>query len=578
MEKISKLNLSLIFAGIVISTSVLFLVMGVQGQTSDSADSKNLVEGKKIYNEKCAHCHGIEGKGDGSAADRLSPRPRDFTRAKYKIRSTDSRELPTDEDLFDIITNGMPGTSMPPWDNLSSGDRRKLVDYIKSFSNRFALAERPPIKLNLKNKVAFSEESVAKGREVYEELECVKCHGQEGRGDGPSALSLIDEWDYPTRPADLAESWTFRGGSSVEEIYKRFIAGLDGTPMPSITGSFVMDEEIEDIQIKIEDEEPLTDEESEKFKKAMEDVRIKSWHLANYVRSLAPEKRPETEIVLKSRLVNGNLPKEIDDPQWDEIESNMYPLVGQVIQEPRNFIPSVDAVYMKSMYNDKGIVFLLTWDDPSFSVSSPVPPDTTYSITTSETLDGSEPTFNEEENSQPIYADGVALQFPMKLSDGQERPYFLMGDSRKSVYLWHWQASDSFDGETEQSGNTQVKEANAKGMTDLIEQSAESQNVNAKIAYKNGRYQLLVRRSLSTEDKNDLQFEVGRFIPIALFAWDGSNGEFGTRCSVSTWYYLLLEPPASKKPYLFAPVAAILAIAFQFYVMKSVRKREEAKA
>ncbi|MFQ5651077.1 MAG: c-type cytochrome [bacterium] len=558
------------FIGFALAANVVVAQSGAEKISDVSAD-ETVVQGKLIYEEKCVQCHGADGMGDGPAAERLNPRPRDFTRAKYKIRSTDSRELPTDEDLFNVITNGMPGTSMPAWDDLSADDRRNVVAYIKTFSKRFDQAGAPPKKLNLGDKVSSSDESVAQGRQVYEEIECSKCHGQEGRGDGPSALSLVDEWEYPIRPADLTESWTFRGGSSAEDIYKRFIAGLDGTPMPSIIGSFVMDEDIEEIQIKIEDEEELTDEEREKFEKAMAEVRVKSWHLANYVRSLAPEDAPEVEVVLESKLVEGELPQEIDDPRWHELERNFYPLVGQVILEPRNFTPSVDAVFVKSMYNEEEIAFLLTWDDPSVSVASR-PEDTSAS----ETVEEAAMSAISEQETPTIYDDAIAMQFPVKLSDKPDRPYFLMGDSRKGVYLWRWQASDSFDTEGQPNAISHVTEENAKGMTEVSEQPGESQTVDAKVVYSNGRYQLLARRKRNTDDKNDLQFEAGRFIPIAFFAWDGSSNESGSRCSVSTWYYLLLEEPASQKRFLYAPIAAVLAIAFQVLLMKNVRKRAKA--
>ena len=68
--------------------------------------------GKAVYDRRCALCHGVEGDGKGAAADLLDPRPRDFTTGVYKIRSTANR-VPSDQDLFRIITDGMPGTSMP---------------------------------------------------------------------------------------------------------------------------------------------------------------------------------------------------------------------------------------------------------------------------------------------------------------------------------------------------------------------------------------------------------------------------------------------------------------------------------
>ncbi|MBI5049170.1 MAG: hypothetical protein HZB54_09555, partial [Deltaproteobacteria bacterium] len=68
-------------------------------------------KGKLIYFKRCSFCHGLEGDGDGPAADSLDPRPRDFTAGTYKFRTTQSGELPTDEDLFRTISRGLNGTA-----------------------------------------------------------------------------------------------------------------------------------------------------------------------------------------------------------------------------------------------------------------------------------------------------------------------------------------------------------------------------------------------------------------------------------------------------------------------------------
>ena len=508
----------------------------VQAQAT-AGDLEAVGPGKAVYDDKCAHCHGAEGKGDGPGAERLSPRPRDFTRGQYKIRSTESRELPTDDDLLRIVTDGMPGTSMPGWPGLSDEERRAAVAYIKTFSKHFERATAPPVEIAMVDKVPTSEESVSEGRDVFEMLECAKCHGQQGRGDGPSALTLLDEWEFPTRPADLTMSWRFRGGNAPEDLYRRFMAGLAGTPMPSIKESFPMDMEVEDIQIMIEDGEEVSPEEQEKYDDAMRDIRVKTWHLANYVRSLSPAEEPEAAIVLESALEEGELPQRADDPRWGAGEGAMFPLAGQVIIEPRLFAPTVTEMFVKSMHNREEVALLVTWHDPSPSIA----------------------TADETGDDQGL-DDALAVLFPTKISDGATRPYFLMGDARHAAYAWVWQASG------------EVREGRAKGMTRFQEQPADAQDVRGRIAYADGRYQLLIHRSLRTEDKNDLQLEAGAFIPIAFTAWDGSNGEVGTRCAVSTWYYLLLEKPASNRPYFLGLVGALLTIAVQFAARRSARR------
>src|SRR5678816_2771066 len=99
--------------------------------------------GKAIYDERCAQCHGMDGRGSGAAAPVLMPRPRDFAAAQFKLRTTETGSLPTDDDLIRTITYGVPGTSMPGWQKfLSTSDIAAVANYTKSFSTRFA-AERP---------------------------------------------------------------------------------------------------------------------------------------------------------------------------------------------------------------------------------------------------------------------------------------------------------------------------------------------------------------------------------------------------------------------------------------------------
>ena len=114
--------------------------------------------GKSVYEKKCALCHGDKGDGKGPAADLLEPRPRDFTTGVYKIRTTVGK-VPTDQDLFDVITRGMPGTFMPAWDVLAEKDRWSLVAYLKTFAaEKFKEA---PKRQELPKEVAPSAESIS---------------------------------------------------------------------------------------------------------------------------------------------------------------------------------------------------------------------------------------------------------------------------------------------------------------------------------------------------------------------------------------------------------------------------------
>jgi len=191
--------------------------------------------GKAIYDERCAQCHGVDGRGNGAAAPVLMPRPRDFAAAQFKLRTTETGSLPTDDDLRRAITYGVPGTSMPGWQKfLSTSDIAAVATYIKSFSTRFA-AERPQSIPTVAASVpgAPTPQTVAAGKAVYEKLRCAACHGTDGRGTGAIATDLKDDAGRPLPATNLTEPWTFRGGATPQDVYLRFRTGMNGTPMPS---------------------------------------------------------------------------------------------------------------------------------------------------------------------------------------------------------------------------------------------------------------------------------------------------------------------------------------------------------
>jgi mono/diheme cytochrome c family protein len=192
-------------------------------------------DGKMNYRRYCAGCHGDQGDGNGENAQWLDPKPRDFTIATFKCRSTLTGTLPTDQDLANTISRGVTNSYMPVWNTFTDQQRADLVAYIKTFSPRWEKEKAgEPIKIPAETPVTI--ESISHGKALFTKLECWKCHGPEGKGDGPSAATLTDSKDQPIRPYNFADGGNdsrFKCGDTNQDIYKIFMTGVDGTPMPS---------------------------------------------------------------------------------------------------------------------------------------------------------------------------------------------------------------------------------------------------------------------------------------------------------------------------------------------------------
>jgi cytochrome c oxidase cbb3-type subunit 2 len=113
-------------------------------QAPDLGTETQRESGKKLYGRYCSQCHGESGDGEGYATPHLSPKPRNFTTGKYKIRTTPTGALPTHQDLVNIIRRGMPYTSMPAWPTLTDQEVSDLAYFVASFSPEFAKAENIP--------------------------------------------------------------------------------------------------------------------------------------------------------------------------------------------------------------------------------------------------------------------------------------------------------------------------------------------------------------------------------------------------------------------------------------------------
>src|SRR6266699_6962067 len=86
--------------------------------------------GKALYQRYCVGCHGPQGDGAGENAAWVDPKPRDFTIATFKCRSTPTGTLPTDQDLFNTLGRGVTNSFMPVWITFSDQQRANLIAYI----------------------------------------------------------------------------------------------------------------------------------------------------------------------------------------------------------------------------------------------------------------------------------------------------------------------------------------------------------------------------------------------------------------------------------------------------------------
>src|SRR3989475_7405426 len=98
--------------------------------------------GRRVYAQRCAVCHGPDGRGNGPAAPSLIPRPRDFTLGQFKYKSTAAGQPPTEADLMHVVANGLAASAMPYWrDILDSVETRAVVAYVKSRSEERRVGE-----------------------------------------------------------------------------------------------------------------------------------------------------------------------------------------------------------------------------------------------------------------------------------------------------------------------------------------------------------------------------------------------------------------------------------------------------
>ncbi len=534
-----------------------------RGQPSDHKHPEHALEqdsalpissGKELYGLHCAGCHGERGDGLGIAAPYLFPKPRDFRAGRFRLVSS-ANNVPTRDDLQAVLLRGMPGSSMPPWGQLSQTERDALVDEIMRFRQAGArdtyvnqlkeyedltdeeIAEQEvqeeideyvqefttPGESTVVPKIGPpTSESIAHGKEVYVKYGCISCHGPTGRGDGVQAM--WDDEKMPTSPRDFALG-IFKGSPEPAPLYRRIAYGMPGTPMP---GSSSMSPE------------QMVD-------------------LVHYIRSLSTEAERTQAVLTRQRIVSRAVNKLADD--FDaRIWSSVRPVAVRLT--PLWWRNNADPdLQIQAIHDGNTMVLRFTWQD--------------------ETLD-------ERATKTESFEDAVAVE----LYQGDTEPFLGMGSLKQPVDVWFWDADrqthttvedqyprvvdDIYPFSEERvetadyhrpgtltnnqpdlslpalaSGNQIVPIRTRTGGTDLAAGGPgsvtfhlpKSQIVTAKGRWRDGRWTVVMRRPMAVESPEEgVSLVAGEKVSIAFAVWNGIHQDRDGQKSFSVWQDLEIEP------------------------------------
>ena len=293
-----------------------------------------------------------------------------------------------------------------------------------------------------------------------------------------------------------------------------------------------------------------------------------------------PSAWSEESVVVRVKLVAGEVPTDPTAPIWDTVPVTEFPLSPQVHWQKRILQVTAHSVRVRGVHNNKQIAFLVEYADPTQDA-----------------------------------ADGAALEFMV----GEKKAHFAHGQPMSQVEggpvnIWYWRndtpgAADM----TAQGFGTLKKQAQqdvqAKGVwkADKIKIKYKERKLNMRKDPKGeglkdpktgdplfdeetkpveeevtGIWRVVFTRSLTTTDPNDAQFKVGTFPNIAFAIWNGQKldsgdlKESGSQKAVSAWWYFGTESPPDYSIYLYGLIAVVVAAGVEFVIIKKAKKGQPA--
>jgi len=159
-------------------------------------------DGKRVFAENCAGCHGEHA--DGRSAGGRALRPTAFNLAGFRL---------SDDVVWRALEQGVPGSSMPSWNDLPSSQFAAALAYVH------AVGRAPDLQAD--QQIAADPDLMEAGKRIFV-THCVRCHGENLAGDGPEANR------YLPRPANFHQMMPSCAASA-----RILHEGVPGSAMPA---------------------------------------------------------------------------------------------------------------------------------------------------------------------------------------------------------------------------------------------------------------------------------------------------------------------------------------------------------
>jgi Ethylbenzene dehydrogenase len=235
-------------------------------------------------------------------------------------------------------------------------------------------------------------------------------------------------------------------------------------------------------------------------------------------------------MMIRARLVEGELPTGPEDTAWAKISPMTLPLSGQVITRPVWPEPTARALTVRALHNGAEIAFLLEWQDNT----------------------------KNDRLTPGTFRDGVAIGLPL----GDAPAFFCMGQLDHYINIWHWKADWQSDIDRRAAKTSEkardgvrtfeviprrvssVEDLIGGGFSTLTTKEKQGR-VQGKAVWKDGVWHVVMRRPLvSEEQENEAKLIPGRVQTVSFAVWNGENKERNGQKAVAPWFQLVIDPVA----------------------------------